>query len=851
MLMPDTSTKPIHTKPSAGFYDLAMADDEPVGVPPILDLPGVVIAGRYKLKSVLGEGGTCYVWRAEQMQPVQRDVAIKIIRPGLVAEPISARFNREHQLLARMEHPNIAAVFDAGELPDGRTYFVMEIVSGEPITQWCERHEATVDERLEVFLQACQAVQHVHQKGILHRDLKPSNVMVTTVSGRPLVKVIDFGIAKALEGDLVLGHDVTLRGMVLGTPRYMSPEQAGLTGQDVDTRSDVYALGVLLYELLTGTTPIMDGDEKDVPLPALLHRVRQTETELPSRRITHVAMVSASRPATPKLSVRELRGDLDWIVLRALEKDREKRYPTVLTLAEDIQRHLRDEPVNAGPPGMSYRVKKWFIRHRSNVISAAAVLVSLVGGIAATWLALGREELQRIEAQKQRQSAQTQTNLAKQVGDQLQELLVNARKHAEAGMNTQMLRNLADECAASMSRFADQPAAEAQLASQLAHLYSALEERSRALPWFQRHWELLKQTQGENSRATLRALFELGWRSLALSKRSQAVEYLRAAAEGYENLPDADDNTRNRALLARKELARALSAMGRHDEAIQLFTDVLGKKGENDPLEAAAWLREQAEVYRTAGQLSESAAALQRALELLTQDEKHAGMRAFILGSVATTTRMSEHYDEALAASAERLRLIEAEVGPSHSRLLNALIEHAFLSCKCPGCPGGEEAARRALRIAQTVGHESRLADAWTALSEVLRISRRFKESEQATQDAIAEVSQTRAEHWRVLELHRRLGDLLVASGQFERALEAYETAAATWFTQPTTGRAIEKERLIFESIIAFWKQAALAKSPIANENKLAEWQHKLQEWEDTQPPVPSARGPPPHLGIP
>ncbi len=841
--MPDPSNKPTSTTSSAGFYDLALADDEPVVNAPSPEAPGSVIAGRYVLKSVLGEGGTGYVWRAEQTQPVRRDVAIKIIRPGLVSEPVSSRFNREHQVLARMEHPNIAAVFDAGDLPDGRTYFVMEIIAGEPITTWCAQHDLPVSGRLEIFLQACLAVQHAHQKGILHRDLKPSNVMVTSINDKPVVKVIDFGIAKALEADLLLGQDLTLRGMVLGTPRYMSPEQAGLTGQDVDTRTDVYALGVLLYELLTGTTPIMDSGEKDAPLPELLQQVRQTETELPSRRVTHVTTTSVHRQAGQRLLARELRGDLDWILLRALQKDREKRYPTALALAEDIQRHLRDQPVSAGPPGLRYRMKKWFVRHRNTTLSAAAVLVSLAGGVAATLLALEREELQRQETVQLRQSAQKQTDLAKQMSDQLQEMLVNARKHAEAGMNTQMLRKLADECATSMTRFVDQPAAEAQLASQLAQLYSALEERARALPWYQRHWELLKKTKGENSRATLLALFELGWRSLSLNRREQAVEYLRAAAEGYENLPDPDDNTRDRALLTRKELARALSATGRHEEAIKLFAEVLGKKGEGDPHSAASWLREQADVYRAAGRLSESAAALQHALDILPQDEKNTGMRAYILGSVATTSQMREHYDEALAASAERLRLYEAEQGTSHPKVLNALIDHAMLSCKCPGCPGGEEAARRALSIAQTAGHESRLADAWIALSETLRMTSRYKESEQAVRDAITELDQTKAEHWRILELHRRLGDLLVARGNYPEALAAYETAAATWFTQPTTGRPLEKERLIFESCIAFWEQAAKAKSPIASDERLADWKHKLQEWEAAQPPVPSARG--------
>ena len=483
---------------------------------------------------------------------------------------------------------------------------------------------------------------------------------------------------------------------------------------------------------------------------------------------------------------------------------------------------------------MSYRLKKWYARNRNAITSAAAVIVSLAGGIAATSVAMKREA-------EQRETAQSQADLARQVSDQLTELLSNARKHAEAGMNTQMLRKLADECADGMSRFANQPAIEAQLADQLAQLYNTLEERPRALPWYQRRWELLCKTEGEDSRNTLLARFELGWRTLAMNSRMAAITHLRAAAEGYARLPDADEDSRRRAMLARKELARALSANGQHEEALKLFDEVMREKGVDNPKETAAWLREQADCFRMADRLAESAATLQRALALLPQDDEQMSLRAYIMGSVATTSHMQKHYDEALEASAERLRLYEAELGSSHPRVLGALLDHAFLACKCPGCPGGEEAARRALEMARTAGHETRLSDAWTAVCEVLRITHRMEESEQAVRQAIVEVSRTKAEHWRVLEFHRRLGDLMVARRDFEAAQKEYETAAAEWF-KPAAGRAIEKERLIFESFLAFWEQAKLAESPIASDEKQAEWRRKLAAWEASQPAVPGAR---------
>lgn len=826
--------------PFVAFYDLAMADeaaldlDQTADGTPSPEAPGLVIAGRYVLISILGEGGTGQVWEAEQTHPVRREVALKIIRPGLLAKPVSARFNREHQVLARMEHPNIAAVFDAGELPDGRTYFVMEMVTGAAITRWCKKRDLRVREKLSIFLQACMAVHHAHQKNILHRDLKPSNVMVTEVDGKPIVKVIDFGIAKTLAGDLSLGPEVTLRGMVLGTPRYMSPEQAGLTGQNVDARTDVYSLGILLYELLTGTTPITDDATLDQPLPELLQRVRQTETELPSRRLTRELTMMSNTMSRAKFTARELRGDVDWIVLRCLQKERGLRYPSALALAEDIQRFLDNEPVSAGPPSLTYKTKKWFIRQRPVLTTVAAVIVTLAGGLAATWWALAGQEVQRLDAQRFKQAAINESDLAQRVSAQLEDLMSNARKHVDAGMNTQLLRNLADECASGMSRFASQPKAEARLADQLAQLYSALDEPGRALPWVRRRWELLKETDGPDSRPALDTLYELGWRSIENSEPAQAAVLLREAVAGFEKLPDAqsDPGLHLRILQARHELARALSRSGRHDEAIPLMADVIKDLGDSDPATTALWLRAQSDVFRAANRKDEAIAALNQALKILPQDPQQASLRASLLGALAANSAVRDRYDEALQASSERVRILDETLPPGHPKLLGALISHARLACRIPGCPGGEDAARRALAIARSAGHESRLADAWIILSETLRVQRQFRESEQAIRDGIAEVSRTRAEPWRLLELHRRLGDILTSRSDFAAALAEYDSAAADWFSQPAPGRAPEETGLIFGSLIKFWELASETQEPLPDASAhLAEWRQKFQDW--------------------
>ncbi|MGV3660669.1 MAG: protein kinase domain-containing protein [Prosthecobacter sp.] len=809
------------------MFDLAMAEetlaDAPgtqADAPP--DEPGTVIADRYILKSLLGEGSSGFVWRAEQTEPVRRDVAVKIIRPGLVAEPVSARFNREHQVLARMEHPNIAAVFDAGELPDGRTFFAMELVDGMPITSWCARHETVLRQRLEIFLQACLAVQHAHQKGILHRDLKPSNVLVTMASGAPLVKVIDFGIAKALSPDLTPGLDVTLRGMVLGTPRYMSPEQAGLTGQDVDTRTDVFALGVLLYELLTGTTPVGDEDGQTSSLPELLQRVRHTEAERPSRRVTRVTS-HGMPPQTPaRRLARELSGDLDWIVLKALQNDREQRYPAVSALVEDVQRHLRHEPVSAGPPGLAYRIKKWRMRHRGMLTAVAAVLCVSLVGLAATWWALDREAVQRSEAERQQRRAQEQARLAEKVSGQLGDLLVSARKYVDAGLNTELLRQIADECAAGMSRFAGSPLTEARLIHQLGDLYDALEEKGAAIQWFTRHWEVLRDSEGRDAYPTLIALYELGWRAVDHSMARQSVDWLREAADGLDRFPVAVAE----ALSARKELARALSRAGRHEEAVQMFATVMQKADASQP-KLAVWLREQADALNSAGRSDEAVVVMEKAMQKLPPDD--AGARSYVLSGLASLYEARNHWDAALEASSQYIKVLETQSGASHSKILNALIQHAFLACKCPGCPGGEEAARRALALARDSG--TRLAAAWTAWCEVLRVTRRYTESEEATREAIAYLSTTKVEPWRLRELRRRLGDLLVERGKFEEALQEYEVAAEGVLEPDLQGRPRVNEELILSSFVRFWERAMRAGSPVADEEQLAIWRANYEAW--------------------
>jgi serine/threonine protein kinase len=411
----------------------------------VAEAAGTVI-GPYKLLQQIGEGGMGTVYLAEQREPLCRKVALKILKPGMDSRQVVARFEAERQALALMDHPNIARVLDAGTTDGDRPYFVMELVKGIPITTYCDQRRLSTRERVQLFVPVCQAVQHAHTKGIIHRDLKPSNVLVALYDGKPVPKVIDFGVAKAMGQKLTERTLFTDFGTVVGTLEYMSPEQAEVNQLDIDTRSDSYSLGVLLYELLAGSTPLQRQRLKEGALLEALRLIREEEPPTPSQGLSTsqtLATLSAQRGTEPAKLARLMRGELDWIVMRALDKDRNRRYETANAFAADIGHYLHDEPVQAGPPGVAYRLRKFARRHRGPVLAAALVLAALVAGVFGTTMALVRAVKSEQDALKGWAEANANAQKANAAAERERE----ARKRADNARHALQMDLASDLCA--------------------------------------------------------------------------------------------------------------------------------------------------------------------------------------------------------------------------------------------------------------------------------------------------------------------------------------------------------------------------------------------------------------------
>ena len=528
--------------------------------------------GAYRLLQRLGEGGMGEVWLAQQLQPLQRQVAIKVVKAGMDSARVLARFDAERQALALMDHPAIAKVFDAGTTPEGRPYFAMEYVRGESITSYCDKHRLTIRERLELFIQLCDGVQHAHQKGIIHRDLKPSNVLVALTDDRPVPRIIDFGIAKAVAQPLTEHSLFTELGMFVGTPEYMSPEQAEMTPLDVDTRSDVYALGLLLYELLVGTLPFDRDALRKSGLDEMRRMIRETDAPRPSTRLTKqlptAEQVASQRRTQPARLAGMLRGDLDWITIKALEKERTRRYATANALAMDIRRHLSDEPVSAGPPGAAYRTAKFVRRHRAGVAVAFALVVILIA-----FAGLMAAQARRIAQERDRANQEAAT--ARRVSEFLAGLF-KVSDPSEARGNTLTAREILDRGAQQLEEsLRDQPQVQARLQSTIGSVYTGLGLYTEALPLLERALQTQKNLSGEASHDSLATAYELANVHFFLGRYEQAEVLYRGVADHRTRVLGEDHAD---TLKAKYDLASVYLMQKRWEEYERLGPDTLARQ---------------------------------------------------------------------------------------------------------------------------------------------------------------------------------------------------------------------------------------------------------------------------------
>jgi serine/threonine protein kinase len=630
------------------------------------EVPGAVL-GPYKLLEPIGEGGMGTVWLAQQTEPVKRLVAVKLIKAGMDSKQVIARFEAERQALALMDHPNIARVLDAGTTGAGRPYFVMDLVKGVPITRHCDEHRLTPRQRLELFVPVCQAVQHAHQKAIVHRDLKPSNVLVATSDGRPLPKVIDFGVAKATGQALTEKTLVTGFGTIVGTLEYMSPEQAEADQLDIDTRSDIYSLGVLLYELLTGTPPFTRKELKQAGMLEILRLIREQQPPVPSTKLSTaegLPTLAANRGTEPAKLRKLLRGELDWIVMKALEKDRNRRYETANGFAMDLQRYLADEPVQAGPPSATYRLRKFIHRNRGLVLAGALMALTLVLGIAGTTVGLvlaeqarGLAEGKQLQAEQAAAAEAAQRAKADESAVKERQAKVQAEKRlAQIEKGIVLLEVLFENL--------DPRAVEKQDRPLQAILGDRLDKAAK---------ELDAEGVGDPL-AVARLQHILGLSLQALGYPEKAVVVLdKARQTRATHLPADHPDT----LDTMNHLAVAYHDAGQLEQALPLYQETLAKRKASLPRDDPATLESMnnlAVAYEEAGWLELALPLYEEVLEKRKASFGTAALSTLTsMNNLALAYQAAGHFDQALKLLLETLEKTRDRQGKDHPDTLECM----------------------------------------------------------------------------------------------------------------------------------------------------------------------------------
>jgi len=743
---------------------------------PGLALPSSI--GPYRILDVLGEGGMGVVYRAEQTEPVERNVALKVVRASLTSPNASARFAAERQALARLSHPNVAQIFEAGRTDEGFPYFAMELVQGETISDYCDAKRLTVRARLELFMTVCRGVQHAHQKGIIHRDLKPSNILVTEIEGRPVPKIIDFGIAKALDRPLTDVTQLTGHGLI-GTPAYMSPEalQPAGEGSAVDTRTDVYALGILLYELLAGTRPF---EAPDAGFAEMLRAISEDEAPRPSIRLRSletetVSGIAERRHLTATTLVRRLERDLDWIVMKAIAKRPEERYDSAAELVTEVERHLLDLPVLAKPPSVAYRFRKLVRRHRVATVASLLVLASLILGIAGTSIGLARAKRETAKTREALQDAEDVTDFIVGLFDVSNPRLgkgeaVSARQILEEGART-IEEKLADQplrrarllqaigqalynlnlypdseqmlAEALTIRERELPANDKEIAATLyaiarledARLDTDAAERAarRALAIY----ESAPEPDHQAIASTLRALAIALWRS---GKLEEAEAVMRRSLEEQRQTPEPSSLVTADLW---ETLGNVLHERGQYAEAVPAFEKSLALRehelGSSD-IRIAASLLNLSIAYRGLGRTSEALELQTRAVRLFEESLPDSRNLAIALNNLGIDYRDLGRYAEAEPLFRRSLSIMEKSLGPTNPWVGNPLTDLGVLYWKIGRLDEAEKLLQRALKLWEKNPGEKHPWTAWPlwALGNVYRDEGRLAEAEPYYQRAVA-----------------------------------------------------------------------------------------------------------------
>ncbi len=770
------------------------------------------MVGPYKLLEQIAEGGMGTVWVAEQMRPVRRRVAIKLIKPGMDSKQVLSRFEAERQALALMDHPNIAKVLDGGMTAEGRPFFAMEYVKGVRITDYCDQAKLSLDERLSLFVQVCQAVQHAHQKGIIHRDLKPSNILVCLYDGNAVPKVIDFGLAKAMHQPLTERTLYTAHGLMLGTPLYMSPEQAEFNNLDIDTRTDVYSLGVLLYELITGTTPLERQRFEDAAWQEIVRLIKEEEPSRPSTKLSGSAFlpaIAAQRSLEPAQLRRAVRGELDWIVMKALEKERSRRYETANGLARDIDRYLRDEPVEACPPSTGYRFRKFARRNRAVMLTVSLISVAmLLGTVISTWQAVRATRAEALAEQRlvgetkartERETALKQATAeaakAKAISNLLQDAIESANPDAAKGTDY-TVRQLLDEIADKLqNRLESEPEAEAALHATIGNAYRRLHQLDVAEPHLQLALDIRKRVLGPEHSEIAASLLDYAWIPFERGQDAQAEQLLRQALQMHATLKLENEET----MAIRALLHFALLEQGRHEDAEVVFQQAasVAQRSSTSIGEFANMLTHAAADAVLTGDAVKGERLVRQSLDLhrRTHGESHPefGWALFELGCAL---RAQDRFDEAESMFRNALENFRSNFSEDYygiPRVMNANrhVEEKWIESRIAS--GQPEAIDEALRrVDRIVAAGSRDAVERYSVALLLRhvaeqllqsqayrqqVKKLHQRSFNMLQDLVNDYPDIPSYREQLGHAGRLLGWRLVDNGSFEEARTAFQVA--------------------------------------------------------------------------